>query len=257
VALNNVSFVSAGRRRTVMLHNSIHFPLPGEKILLPPYAAHRIAAEARLMRAAVHRADIVVVPARSMAARVEHWAPHARSRIVVRCHPLSPRSVAAERIRGRIVCPVLLAPWKQMGGRLQLVIDACSRVRASGTPVEIVVTATEEELRRQGVSAGAVTAVGRLSVDQVERLLATAHVVYFPTATESFGYPLAEARANGQPVIALDNAHNAEVAGGALMGFEPDVDSLEQAVRRSLVAHVSPSIVSNADEYFDLLLGLE
>lgn len=254
VALNNVSFVTAGRRRTVLLRNPLHFPLPGEEHLLSSYAAHRMAAQTRVVRAAVHRADLVVVPASSMAARVEHWVPRASSMIAVRPHPVSARSVTAERIPGRIVCPVLLAPWKQMGPRLQLFIEACSRVRASGTPVEMVVTATEEELRREGVSAGAVTAVGRLSVEQVERLLASAHVVYYPTDIESFGYPLAEARANGQPVLAVDNAHNAEVAGSALIGFEPDVDSLEQAVRRSLDAHVTPSIVSNADEYFHLLL---
>lgn len=254
VALNNVSFVAAGRRRTVLLRNPLHFPLSGEERLLPPRSAHRISAQARVVRAAVHRADLLVVPSSSMAARVEHWVPRERSKVVVRPHPVSPRTTLAERVPGRIVCPVLLAPWKQMGPRLQLLIDACSLVRADGIPVEMVVTATREELRREGVSAGAVTAVGRLSVERVEKLLASAHVVYYPTDIESFGYPLAEARANGQPVLAVDNAHNAEVAGSALIGFEPNVNSLALAVRRSLDAHVTPSIASNAYEYFDLLL---
>ena len=254
VALNNVSFVTAGGRRTVLLRNALHFPLPGEEHLLSAQVAHRITAQARVVRAAMRRADVVVVPASSMAARVEHWVPGARPMIAVRPHPVSPRSVTADRIPGRIVCPVLLSPWKQMGPRLQLLIHACSRLRADGTPVEMVVTATEEELRREGVSTGAVTAAGRLSVEQVERLLASAHVVYYPTDIESFGYPLAEARANGQPVLAVDNAHNAEVAGSALIGFEPDIDSLELAVRRSFDARITPSNVSNADEYFQWLL---
>jgi len=147
-----------------------------------------------------------------------------------------------------------VAPWKGLGERLALCIDACSRIRAAGIAVELMVTATEEELAREGISAEAVTAVGRRDVRATEELLATAHVIYFPTAIESFGYPLAEARANGQPVLALANSHNAEVAGDALVGFEPNVHSLEQAIRRSLEIHVTPSVVSKPDEYFDLLL---
>lgn len=254
VALNNVSFMGAGRTRTVLLRNALHFPLPGEEDLLPTGIARRIAAEARVVRSALRRADLVVVPASSMAERVEHWMPRSSFTVTVRPHPVSPRAVPAARVPGRIVCPVLLAPYKQMGKRLRLLIDACSRLRAEGVPVEIVVTATGEELRQEGVPVDAVTAVGRLGVDGVERLLATAQVVYYPTEVESFGYPLAEARANGQPVLATDTAHNAEVAGEALMGFTPDVDSLEQAVRRAIAATVTPTIVNDASQYFDLLL---
>jgi len=254
VALNNVSFVAAGLHRTVLLRNALHFPLPGEQLTLPPAARYRIAAEARIARTAIRRADLVVVPASSMAARVSRWVPEARTRIAVRPHPVSPRSVNGGRVPGRIVCPVLLAPWKGLGKRLALCIDACSRIRAAGIAVELVVTATEKELAQEGISADAVTAVGRRDVREMEELLATAHVVYFPTAIESFGYPLAEARANGQPVLALANSHNAEVAGNALVGFEPNVGSLEQAIWRSLELEVTPSVVSTPDEYFNLLL---
>jgi len=141
-----------------------------------------------------------------------------------------------------------------MGKRLRLLIEACQRLPA-GRPVEIVVTATVEELRHEDVPTDAVTAVGRLSAPQAAILLASAQVVYYPTELESFGYPLAEARANGQPVLAVNNAHNAEVAGAALIGFMPNVDSLEEALRRALEAKVTPSIVSQASDYFDLLLG--
>jgi glycosyltransferase involved in cell wall biosynthesis len=254
VALNNVSFVGAGQTRTVLLRNALHFPLPGEEHLMPSGAARRIAAEARVVRAAVRRADLVVVPASSMAMRVEHWLPRLHAAIAVRPHPVSPRPTSLERVPGRIVCPVLLSPYKQMGERLRRLIDACSRLRLEGTAIEIVVTATPEELREEGVPVAAVTAAGRLDVKQAEALISTAQIVYYPTEVESFGYPLAEARANGQPVLAADNAHNAEVAGSALMGFSPDVDSLERAVRRALAARITPSIVNDAAEYFNRLL---
>lgn len=254
VALNNVSFVGAGLRRTVLLRNALHFPLPGEEHLLPKRMARRVAAEARVVRAAVRRADLVVVPSSSMAARVKHWVPRLLSTVEVWPHPVSPRSGGVERVPGRIVCPVLLAPYKQMGWRLRLLVAACSRLRAEGTEVEIVVTATPDELRQEGVPPDHLTAVGRLSVEGVQSLLASARAVYYPTEVESFGYPLAEARANGQPVLAAANAHNAEVAGSALVGFMPSVDSLEQAVRQALSATVPPSRVNGATEYFDRLL---
>lgn len=141
-----------------------------------------------------------------------------------------------------------------MGPRLRLLIEACSRVRVEGTLIEVVATATAEELRREGVPEDAITTVGRLGVDQVERLLSTAQVVCYLTEVESFGCPLAEARANGQPVLAADNAYNAEVAGSVLMGLVPDADSLELAVRRALATTVTPSVVNDAAEYFDRLL---
>lgn len=254
VALNNVAFLCAGRRRTVLLGNALHFPLQGEERLLPAATARRVAAEAKVVRAAVRRADVVVVPTRSMAVRVGHWVPRSRLAIVVRPHPTSPRIAVAERVTSRIVCPVLFAPYKQMGQRLLMLSEACLQVRAEVGPVEIVVTATPEELRQEGAQGGAILAAGRLTVEGVERLLASAHVIYYPTEVESFGYPLAEARANGQPVLALDNAHNAEVAGRALISFTPDVDSLAQAVKRALAANVVPEVVSDASDYFQRLL---
>ena len=48
---------------------------------------------------------------------------------------------------------------------------------------------------------------------------ARSRAIYFPTDLESFGYPLAEARVSGQPVIARDTALNREIAGPALCRY--------------------------------------
>ena len=53
----------------------------------------------------------------------------------------------------------------------------------------------------------------------MRELWARSRVIYFPTEIESFGYPLAEARVHGQPVIAPDTEQNREIAGAALFGF--------------------------------------
>ena len=70
------------------------------------------------------------------------------------------------------------------------------------------------------------------------RLCGRARAVYFPGGLESFGYPLAEARAGGRPVIARDTTQNQEIAGAALCGYTPgDPASLELAVINSGVSH--------------------
>ena len=61
--------------------------------------------------------------------------------------------------------------------------------------------------------------VGRLDHHALRELWARSQAIYFPTEIESFGYPLAEARVHGQPVIALDTEQNREVAGAALCSF--------------------------------------
>ena len=81
--------------------------------------------------------------------------------------------------------------------------------------------------------------------------------VYFPTDLESFGYPLAEARVSGQPVIACDTEQNREIAGPALCGCVPgDSGSLRHAVARALTTDVAPDPAPfDPDRYFSWVLG--
>lgn len=250
VALNNVSFSLAGQERVVLLRNLLHFPMPGEQYDLPQLGL-RLRTQAAVVRTVVRRADLVVVPTQGMAARVRQHVPGLGSRLQVRPHPVSASRSRVRRVPGRIVCPVLFAPWKAMGPRLNLLADA---VKVAGVETELVVTATPEELESQQVDPTAWRAVGRLSTAELDDVLAAASVVYYPTEIESFGYPLAEARVNRQPVLALDTEHNHEVAGPALVPYDPDIDSLAQALIASL-HHVVPASAGGRDAYFDELLG--
>jgi len=253
VALNNVSFAIAGGERVVLLRNALHFPHPGEQFNLPPKLELTRRAQAAVIRAVAHRADVVVVPTHGMASRVRHHLPQVGSRIRVRAHPVSARLSDARRIPGRVVCPVILAPYKSMGQRLNLLADAAAIASAD---TELVVTATAEELKSHRVNSPAWRAVGRLSTVEINDLLASASVVYYPTEIESFGYPLAEARVNRQPVLALDNEQNREVAGSALVPFNADVASLAQALTAS-VHHIVPAAAADGrDAYFDELFAL-
>ena len=99
--------------------------------------------------------------------------------------------------------------------------------------------------------------VGHLSSGELREMQARSRAIYFPTGLESFGYPLAEARAAGQPAIARDTAQNLEIAGPALCGYTPgDPDSLQRAVKAALTADIAPDPGPfDPDRYFGWLLG--
>lgn len=236
VALNNVTQLAPGAERWVLLGNALHFPLAGDDVPLSGRVARSVAAQARLVRLAARRADVVMVPSGMMARRVLAHDPGVADRLVVRPHPLRTRAPAVPE-PGIIVCPVLFAPYKRMPERLCLLVDALAELGpVDGVLPRVLVTATPSELEAGGLVSSRVTAVGRLDPSALDDLLARAQAVYFPTVVESFGYPLAEARAAGQWVVAPDTSHSREVAGGALAGYAREtVDAVGQAVARALL----------------------
>ncbi|MBX6389784.1 MAG: glycosyltransferase [Frankia sp.] len=240
VALNNIGFVTGRGERWVLMRNMLHVLRPGEAAALPGGLPRRAAASAALARAAARRADVVVVPTSEMAARVAVAVPGVAHRLVVRPHPLSmPTPVPADdRVTGRLLCPVLFSRFKAMGPLLRLADAAAAQVAAdTGLPVEIVVTATEQEAAAEELAGAArLRLVGRLSPAALEREQRRCQALLYPTRLESFGYPLAEARLAGLPVVALGSARNREVAGPVLVPYErEDVDAIAAAVRTALI----------------------
>ncbi len=124
IAVNNVSFVGPGGRRWTLLRNALHFLTSDETARLDPALRKSVRREAVAVRLAARRADVLVVPSSAMAERVTHVMPAARSRIVVRPHPVSAGSVPADAREAAILCPVLFAPYKRMDERLAELLDA-------------------------------------------------------------------------------------------------------------------------------------
>lgn len=87
--------------------------------------------------------------------------------------------------------------------------------------------------------------------------MGTQHGYLLPPGLESFGFPLAEARVNGQPVIAQDTEQNREIAGPALCAFTiGDADSLRHATELALKGGNTPDTEPfDPDSYFNWLLG--
>jgi glycosyltransferase involved in cell wall biosynthesis len=255
VSVNNVSFVASGKERWTLLRNALHFLTDSEIARLPPSDRAASRREAAIVRLAARRSDVVVTPCMAMADRVTSTLPWLRDRVRVRAHPVSVEPAAQLPRDPAILCPVLFSPYKRMAERLTellAVIDDCC-----DPAVRLRVTADRAELPAAVAGHPRVEIVGRQDHHKLRQLRARSQAIYFPTGIESFGYPLAEARAMGQPIIARDTGQNREIAGTALCGFDlGDAESLRGATLRAMSADVTPDPGPfDPDSYFDWLLA--
>jgi glycosyltransferase involved in cell wall biosynthesis len=86
--------------------------------------------------------------------------------------------------------------------------------------------------RQPGISPW-VQFVGPLSREQTENLYRNSDIFVFPSLTESFGFPMAEAMSHGLPIVASDTPVNREMCGEAAVYFSPlDPDDLARQVQR-------------------------
>jgi glycosyltransferase involved in cell wall biosynthesis len=255
VAVNNVSFVAPGGPRWAVLRNALHFLTDAEAEGLDPALHASVRREAAVVRLAAARADVLVVPCTAMAERVSRTLPAARDRITVRAHPVSALPVPTRARDSSILCPVLFAPYKRMDERITELLAAVDN--GGDRDVRVRVTTSPQELPAHLASHPRIEFLGRVGGDELQGAWARSHAIYFPTGLESFGYPLAEGRASGHPVIARDTAQNREIAGAALCGFQAgDLDSLCHAVKLALTSDVRPDPAPfEPDAYFGWLLG--
>jgi glycosyltransferase involved in cell wall biosynthesis len=255
IALNNVSFVTPGGERWALLRNALHFLTDTEASHLDPSLLASVRREATVVRLSARRADALVVPSTAMAERVIRILPGVRNRVTVRPHPVSAESVPRSPRDQAILCPVLFASYKRMGERLAELLSA---VQEHGdTSVRVRVTAQPADLPPPVAADPKIEFLGRLDAHAMRQVWARSRAIYFPTGLESFGYPLAEARVNGQPIIARDTKQNREIAGPALCGFIPgEPDSLRCALSLAMTKDVAPDPAPfDPDAYFNWILG--
>jgi hypothetical protein len=259
LAVNNVSFVGPGRK-TVLLRNALHFLRPAEQQdyldKLPG-----MAAQTRIVHTACRRADLVVTPTNDMADRVCSVLPRLASRIEVRPHPLT-FLASGSALSGLpelpfILSPALSAAHKDSATHLRRISAALTHL---GRDELVVVTASGSDLPADLQGDPRIRPIGPQRVDDMPDWYARSSAIYFPTSVESFGYPLAEARVSGRPVIAIDSEQNREVAGGALCGYsESSDDAFEQAIAKALESSVRELMPDpapfNPESYFNWLFA--
>jgi len=255
VALNNVSFVGPGSERWTLLGNALHFLTESEDSRLDPSIASINRRKAAVVRMAARRSDVLVVPCSAMAERVIWILPCVRNRLVVRMHPTSASTVPSLPGDNSILCPVIFRPYRQMVERLTELVAAIEGHIDSS--IRVRVTADATELPASLAANPRIELVGQLDLPDLQPLWARSRAIYFPPGLESFGYPLAEARVIGRPIIARDTTQSREIAGPALCGFTlGEADSLRHATELALAADVTPDPQPfDPDSYFNWILG--
>jgi Glycosyl transferases group 1 len=255
VALNNVSFVTPGGERWTRLGNPLDFLTEEEWSTLDPSLKAGTRVRAPIVRLAARRSHVLVTPSAAMAERVARVLPSLRSRIIPRLNPVSADSIPRMPREPIILCPVLFAPYKHMIARLTELLAAIDDYGDSS--VQLLVTAKRAEVSTDLASHPQLKLVGHIPHSELRSLWARSRAIFFPSGIESFGFPLAEARVNGQPVIARDTAQNQEIAGPALCSYTVgDADSLRKATELALTAEIQPDPAPfEPDAYFNWLLG--
>src|ERR1035437_2891158 len=255
VALNNVSFVAPGSERWTLLRNALHFLTDDESARLDRSLRAATMRQAAVIRLAARRADVLVVPSTAMADRVPRILPSVRTRSVIRPQPVSADAVPRLPRDSAILCPVLFAPYKQMTQRLTELLAAIEDY--PDVSVRVRVTADHRDVAPALACSPRIEFVGQLDQHELRQLWGRSRAIYFPTDLESFGYPLADARGSGQPVVGRETEQNREIAGPALCGFvSGDITSLQHAIERALTTEPVPDPAPfDPDAYFHWLLG--
>lgn len=255
VALNNVGFFAPGGERWTLLANALHFLTKAEAAALDPALRTMAARQAMVVHRAARQSDVLIAPCTAMAERVAATLPEVANRLVVRLHPVSGNPVPYRPGGQLILCPVIFESYKQMPERLTEWLAAVDQ--SLDPSVRMLVTASPAEVPASLAANPRLDFMGRLKHADLDRLWARSQAIFFPPGLESFGCPLAEARVNGQPVIARDTPQNREIAGLALCGFTVgDRDSLWHATEIALTRKVAPDPEPfDPDAYFRWMLG--
>lgn len=263
VALNNASFIG-GSPRTVLLRNALHF-MTADELRTTPMAGHRdIKLQTPVIRTLARKADLVIVPSSDMAERVAHFIPSLTNRLRVRFHPVSPTwesrlsNIGPRKHSPKtILMPILKSAFKHLDESVAVLASA---LLTYPEPVILRVTAEPHEYAPPLRHHPHIDFIGRQTAIQLEKYWSSANGIFFPTTLESFGYPLAEARCRGLPVIGMDTSLNREIAGEALCPMEHDVST--KTVTTALDCMLSkqhldpdPAPFSSYSYFNDLLYG--
>jgi glycosyltransferase involved in cell wall biosynthesis len=254
VALNNVSFALRGTERRVLVHNALHFLADTERSLLDllPWS---LRAQIPVVRRMLHRADIIAVPCSAMAERVVARVPSVRDRLVILANPVSPVGAPLPSDGTSILVPIVPSPYKNVTAELRVLLAALDRRGGAAT---VRMTAYRHELPDDIAHHPRLDLLGRLPHHELADQWRRASAVFFPCVLEAFGYPLAEARVYGLPVLSPDTEQAREIAGDALVPYRlSDVGSLADgldALGRDVVAEPD---AFDRRLYFSSLLGLD
>jgi glycosyltransferase involved in cell wall biosynthesis len=245
-------------RQILLVHNTLYFSKIYERMFVKRHRlTMRVARRLRrwLVCQSVKSADVVMTPTETMLDELREYVdvPPAKAlvnRYGVAESPEPPGKDASGSALGRDASPVhllyvsLYAEHKD----LTTLLKALALLNRNGGRKFLLETTVNPawegarwtlsyqddlNLSRRPDIAPWVRFVGPLGRQEARALYRSADIFVFPSLTESFGHPLAEAMAHGLPIVASDNPVNRELCGEAAVYFNPlSPDDLAQAIRR-------------------------
>lgn len=172
-------------------------------------------------------------------------ATHYNEKAKVIYPPVSVQRFSIQQPKDYFLVVGRLLPYK----RIDLAIDACNEL---GVKLQVIGTGPEyKNLKKR--SGPTITFVGRVSDAQLVDLYAQAQALLFPQE-EDFGISAIESMACGRPVIAFKSGGALEYVQNNKTGIffkEQTVESLKQAIQRSVEIEFDPRYIRNHAMQFD------
>jgi glycosyltransferase involved in cell wall biosynthesis len=245
-------------RQLLLVRNALYFSGIYRETFLPKHSwSYRLAfaLRRRLIAQSARAADVVMTPTQAMLdelrtcaevkkAVVNPYGVAAPEITNTGPEPAAPRAEEAGKRIVRLLFVSLYSEHKNLRTLLKALAilnrsgDTQFKLTTTADPAwpEAVVTVTYKddlELSQVPGIREHVDFVGPLNRDQTQGLYTTADIFVFPSLTESFGYPMAEAMSHGLPVVAAETPVNREMCGESAVYFSPvNAGDLAQKVMR-------------------------
>lgn len=193
----------------------------------------------KLIIASARRAELVMTPTETMRDLLLGWAPDlAGDKMVVNPYGtmsarFTPEEAAPREWREDGVLRLLYVSVYYPHKRPGMVSRAAESLVARGTPAHATITMNLDEVSEviggsldrlqlgRAATAGHVT-LGRHPYGELPDLYRKHDVFVFPSVSETFGHPMAEALSSGLPTVVADTPINREICGDAVLYFTPD-----------------------------------
>ena len=210
------------------------------------YVANRYLRR-QLMLWSARRADHIITPTHAMRDSLALWQPSILEKCTVNPYgTINDMFKPADRQRRwrddgvlRMLYVSVYYPHKVPS----LICQAVDRLNEAGLPSHGRITMSREEMNYmngstfdriliEDAAARGIITLGRHAYRALPELYNSHDVFVFPSVSETFGHPMAEAMSSGLPLAVADTPVNREICGDAALYFEPfSVSGLVAAVR--------------------------
>ncbi|MBZ5668199.1 MAG: glycosyltransferase family 4 protein [Acidobacteriia bacterium] len=259
-ATGNLGMLHCPVRQLLLVEGLVYFSKIHRRTMVPKHSfSWRVAYTLRrwLICRSVRSADVVMTPTQAMLDELRDFVDVPSHKALVNPYGVehpdpSPRDLSVGPKTGRSnagnLCKLLYVSLYGEHKNLSTLLKAMpllNKDRAGKFLLQTTadptcegaartVTHGEDSALAQEPSVSAwVRFVGPLSREQTERLYLDSEIFVFPSLTESFGFPLAEAMSYGLPIVASDTPVNREICGKAAVYFSPlNPEDLARQVRR-------------------------